>query len=590
MMFFSAILDSRPRYLAGTSSSLLQLPFGGGTVLGAACAALQRAGKNSPTVLSPLASEPGYRKAIAAAAGSDLRIADSGSIHGLLAGFELSDWLLLWDGRYLATGELDFSALMAGAQRSGWAQHLIALEHSPNGTREYAQVDANGRVYRIQRFFDGVTWVRASGVVATLAPVALLRRAAAGPLLSLFDLRRALADVGVPSNDIPADRGLSDLSDMSEYLSQCQGEIARAAGANGDEWLQRGTGCRVDESARLLGPVVLQDDVTIEADVAVVGPTLIGRGARITEGALVAQSVVLPGAMVKSHTSILRSLALHTAESTAEEVAAVDSGACFARVVDVPEGGPATFAEGEAEARRHRLYLSLRRVVEAALAFLGLLVLTPILLIVAIAVKLESRGRIFFGHEREGLGGKRFRCWKFRTMVENAHLLQRALYATNAVDGPQFKMRRDPRVTRIGDFLRSTNLDELPQLWNVVLGQMSLIGPRPSPFRENQICVPWRLARLSVRPGITGLWQICRKDRDGGDFHQWISYDLLYAKHVSFWLDLKILGATVFTLGGRWSVPLGWMISERRKRRGRRGAALSSDVISYPFSRDALVS
>src|SRR5262245_22080399 len=125
MMVFPALLDSRPRYLAGTSSSLLQLPMGGGTVLETASARLQRAGKNSPIVLSPLASEPGYREAIAAAAGSELRVVDSASIHGLLSGFELSDWLLLWDARYLDTGGVDFAALTAGAQRSGWAQHLI---------------------------------------------------------------------------------------------------------------------------------------------------------------------------------------------------------------------------------------------------------------------------------------------------------------------------------------------------------------------------------------------------------------------------------------------------------------------------------
>jgi lipopolysaccharide/colanic/teichoic acid biosynthesis glycosyltransferase len=196
---------------------------------------------------------------------------------------------------------------------------------------------------------------------------------------------------------------------------------------------------------------------------------------------------------------------------------------------------------------------------------------------------------VFFGHEREGLRGRRFRCWKFRTMVKDAHLMQRALYATNAVDGPQFKMKRDPRVTRIGEFLRRSNLDELPQLWNVLLGQMSMIGPRPSPFRENQICVSWRLARLSVRPGITGLWQICRKNRDGGDFHQWIAYDLLYARHVSLSLDLKILAATALTLGGRWSVPLHWMISTARTKRVRRGSSGPSEVVSYPFSRDALV-
>ena len=104
---------------------------------------------------------------------------------------------------------------------------------------------------------------------------------------------------------------------------------------------------------------------------------------------------------------------------------------------------------------------------------------------------------------------------------------------TNEVDGPQFKMDGDPRVTRVGAWLRRVSLDELPQLFNIVLGHMSFVGPRPSPFRENQICIPWREARLSVRAGISGLWQVCRAERSAGDFHQWIHYDLLYVRNMS---------------------------------------------------------
>jgi lipopolysaccharide/colanic/teichoic acid biosynthesis glycosyltransferase len=126
-------------------------------------------------------------------------------------------------------------------------------------------------------------------------------------------------------------------------------------------------------------------------------------------------------------------------------------------------------------------------------------------------------------------------------------------------------MKHDPRVTRLGRWLRLISLDELPQLINVAMGQMSLVGPRPSPFRENQTCVPWRDARLSVRPGITGLWQVCRHDRSSGDFHQWIYYDMQYVRHMSFLLDLKILIATVITLGGKGHVPLSWMIASSKE-------------------------
>src|SRR5262245_7086712 len=153
-------------------------------------------------------------------------------------------------------------------------------------------------------------------------------------------------------------------------------------------------------------------------------------------------------------------------------------------------------------------------------------------------------------------------------MCTGADTQQTVLANTNAMDGPQFKLdigsQGDPRVTRFGRFLRRTNLDELPQLLNVLRGDMSLIGPRPSPFRENQLCIAWRDARLSVRPGITGLWQVCRHDREDGDFHQWIEYDLLYVQHMSIWLDLKILAATILTLGGKRHVPLRWLIPSSR--------------------------
>jgi len=216
------------------------------------------------------------------------------------------------------------------------------------------------------------------------------------------------------------------------------------------------------------------------------------------------------------------------------------------------------------EVRRESAYANLKPVLEGALAILGLVLLSPLLLLIAILIKLESRGPVLYGHKREGKDGRVFRCWKFRTMFEGADARERELRARSHVDGPQFKIHGDPRITRIGRWLRPTSLDELPQLLNVSVGEMSLVGPRPSPFRENQLCVPWREGRLSVRPGITGLWQVCRHERASGDFHQWIQYDLLYVRHSSFTLDLKILMATIVTRGGQSHVPLSWLLSSRR--------------------------
>jgi len=196
---------------------------------------------------------------------------------------------------------------------------------------------------------------------------------------------------------------------------------------------------------------------------------------------------------------------------------------------------------------------------------LGLIVLTPLLLLVALLVKLESRGPVFYRDRREGKGGRVFKCIKFRTMFQGADAQQRALYAKNQVDGPQFKLPHDPRVTRLGRVLRLLSVDELPQLINVLRLEMSLVGPRPSPFRENQLCIPWRDARLSVRPGITGLWQVCRHHRYEGDFHQWIHFDLLYVRNMSFLVDLKILAATILTLGGHWPVRPSWIVRSAKQ-------------------------
>jgi lipopolysaccharide/colanic/teichoic acid biosynthesis glycosyltransferase len=170
-------------------------------------------------------------------------------------------------------------------------------------------------------------------------------------------------------------------------------------------------------------------------------------------------------------------------------------------------------------------------------------------------------------------------------MSTGAHLAQRDLHGLDQTDGPHFKVDRDPRVTRVGWFLRMTNADEIPQLMNVLLGQMSLVGPRPSPFRENQVCVPWREARLSVRPGITGLWQVCRHNRSDGDFHQWIEYDLLYVQHLSVWLDLKILAATILTLGGKAAhVPASWLVRAASVERHAGGRA-DAPAFSPPAER-----
>lgn len=195
----------------------------------------------------------------------------------------------------------------------------------------------------------------------------------------------------------------------------------------------------------------------------------------------------------------------------------------------------------KAQQRKTR-YLFWKRVIDVTVSATGLIVLSPLMAAVALLIKCTSKGPVFFAHQRQGAGGKEFPCLKFRSMRIGADELQEKLRSRNEVDGPQFKIENDPRLTPLGPWLRQTNIDELPQLINVLLGQMSLVGPRPSPDKENQLCPAWRRARLSVKPGVTGLWQVLRlRDDDQSDFQEWIYYDVEYARHQSLWLDFQLL-------------------------------------------------
>ncbi len=187
--------------------------------------------------------------------------------------------------------------------------------------------------------------------------------------------------------------------------------------------------------------------------------------------------------------------------------------------------------------------LAIKRVIDLVGSLLALVVLSPLIVVLALAVKLNDRGPIFFKQVRVGRNGKLFRCVKFRTMVVDAEARLAALQETNERSGPLFKMERDPRVTRVGQFLRDTSLDELPQLFNVVRGDMSLVGPRPALPDEVALFDAGLLTRTRVRPGITGLWQV--EARDNPSFSAYRRLDLFYVDNWSVTLDIVIMLATV---------------------------------------------
>lgn len=189
-----------------------------------------------------------------------------------------------------------------------------------------------------------------------------------------------------------------------------------------------------------------------------------------------------------------------------------------------------------------RRYLIVKRLFDLAVCLLLLPVILPLLLLSALAIRLDSPGPIFIAQERTGRDGTPFRMLKFRTMVQNAAELKEQLAHLNVLPPPDFKIPHDPRITRVGKFLRQTSLDELPQLLNVLRGDMSLVGPRPTSFAPTTYEL-WHTRRLDVTPGITGLWQV--KGRNTTTFDERLRLDIEYIEHRSFGLDLKILLQTL---------------------------------------------
>jgi exopolysaccharide biosynthesis polyprenyl glycosylphosphotransferase len=188
--------------------------------------------------------------------------------------------------------------------------------------------------------------------------------------------------------------------------------------------------------------------------------------------------------------------------------------------------------------------LVLKRTLDIFGSVLGMIVLVPVFLLVAVAIRLTSRGPALFVQERCGLQGRVFKFYKFRTMVIDAEERKADLAHLNEMKGPVFKIRRDPRMTKLGAILRKLSLDELPQLWNVLRGEMSLVGPRPPTPKEVELYTTRQAQRLSVIPGLTGLWQVSGRS-SLEDFERWIDLDLQYVRNWSLWLDLRILLKTV---------------------------------------------
>ncbi len=285
---------------------------------------------------------------------------------------------------------------------------------------------------------------------------------------------------------------------------------------------------RIDASAKLIGPVWVGKGVKIAADAVIVGPAVLADGVSVERTATVYNTVAAVGVSIAAGQSVQNAVLL-------SDGTMVSASAPFA---EIPR------ADRRSNVYRDWPPLSYprwgKRIFDIGFSTLILMLISPVFLVVALMLKLTSPGPIFYVARRQGRYGREFGCLKFRSMMVQADTLQERLRVVNEVDGPQFKIDNDPRITGFGKFLRDTCIDELPQFINVLLGQMSVVGPRPSPESENETCPAWRDARLSVRPGITGLWQVCRTRQAGMDFQEWVYYDTQYVRKLSFRKDLWI--------------------------------------------------
>jgi lipopolysaccharide/colanic/teichoic acid biosynthesis glycosyltransferase len=295
--------------------------------------------------------------------------------------------------------------------------------------------------------------------------------------------------------------------------------------------------CQISPQSRFVGPVLLGRGVCVEPDAVVVGPSVLCDNSRVHRGGVVDASIVGTDGEVAAdavvRNTILAARPLATIRRPAE---------------GEPDRRPAYSRSEDTFAFRSWGRLSyagcFKRIADIVAAVIVLVLFAPIIPLIAVAIKINSPGPVFFKHKRQGFHGKPFSCVKFRTMIAGADTLQDFLRFISEVDGPQFKVTDDPRITTVGRFLRETFLDEIPQFYNVLMGDMSVVGPRPSPEPENTLCPWWRDARLSVRPGITGLWQISRTRKPLKDFQEWIHYDTQYVRQLSMRLDLWICWRT----------------------------------------------
>jgi lipopolysaccharide/colanic/teichoic acid biosynthesis glycosyltransferase len=300
----------------------------------------------------------------------------------------------------------------------------------------------------------------------------------------------------------------------------------------------------ISQYSRLVGKVLLGANIHIGPNATVIGPSVICNNVSVEENAVISSSIIGPnvcvlrGQIVQSR--YIRSNEHDWKHKVSSTTSSPEHLTCSTADLSHRPTDMASFRVWP----RFSYVMTFKRIADFVAALIVLILFAPIVPFIALAMRLASPGPIFFRDKRQRLHGKEFYCVKFRTMTVGSDKIQEKLRIASEVDGPQFKIKDDPRISVVGRFLRDTYIDEIPQFFNVLLGHMSVVGPRPSPEAENTLCPSWRDARLSVRPGITGLWQVRRTRQPMKDFQEWIHYDIKYVRELSLRMDLWICWQT----------------------------------------------
>ena len=385
------------------------------------------------------------------------------------------------------------------------------------GYRENVLLDSADRFVRFQRIYDASS--RQARVALTPdREIAKLWQSAADPIKGWRRLRKFIPrhdratrslDGAIYKKNQPREIAYF-VQDLVQLWKRPDSTVARARQAGGEVW--RDFRAKIDPTAKFIGPVWIGAGRKVESGKTVIGPAVIWDD---------------PSSRPASESIEWQNIEPTTPGFIPEPRGSTRAGAALDRVI--------------------------KRLFDIAFSLFAILCSLPLYPLIMLAIFLEDGAPFFFAHRRETVGGREFPCIKFRSMRKDAEKIKALLKAKNQADGPQFYMENDPRLTNVGRLIRKYNLDELPQFFNVLLGDMSIVGPRPSPRKENQYCPPWREARLSVKPGITGLWQVKRTRRTGSDFQEWIKFDIEYVERHSFWRDLLIIWQTASAILGKMS-------------------------------------